>query len=227
MVARHAGDRSTFDSMVSALVPDESAEQLDLVHRRLAFRGQRHILGVQAKTQLKLVAIQPSDDPTMLDGFRVEGFVGLRQLRESAPLIIAYSGARKDDGSLVRLHREPIEPVSGEHGLALLRDFCSKPLPELRAVETQHGFVNGEILSKDVGNRAAVTCMAGHITRQALHRYRTEGDSVSGNVVTVRTPCEVLILDLALREDTFGRIEPTMFVHTEHTGEMLWGRSHS
>ena len=222
MVARHAGDRATFDSMVSALGPDETAEQLNLVHRRLAFRGQRHILGVQAKTQLKLVAMQPGDDPMMLDGIRVEGFVGLRQLRGTAPLIISHSGARNDDGSVVQIQREPLEPVSGSHGLALLQDFCSKPLPELRAVQTQDGFVDGEILSQDVGNRAAVTCVEGHITRCALHRYSTEGDRVSGNVVTVRTPCEVVILDLMLHEDTYGPVEPTVFVHAEHTGEMLW-----
>ena len=222
MVARHAGDRATFDSMVSALGSDETAEQLNLVHRRLAFRGQRHILGVQAKTQLKLVAMQPSDDPMMLDGMRVEGFIDLRQLRGSAPLLISHSGARNDDGSVVQLHREPLEPVSGAHGLALLKDFCSKPLPELRAVEALDGFVDGEILSQDVGNRAAVTCMEGHLTRQALNRYYSESDRVSGSVVTVRTPVEVVILDLLIHEDTFDSIKPSVFVHAEHTGEMLW-----
>ncbi len=222
VVARHAGDRATFDSMVSALGSNETAEQLDLVHRRLAFRGQRHILGIQAKTQLKLVALQPSDDTTMLDGFRVEGYIGLRQLRGSAPLIISHSGAYNDDGSVVEVHREPLEPVRGSHGLALLREFCSKPLPELRAVEAKHGFLDGEILSRDVGIRAAVTCMEGHKRRRALDRYYTEGNRVSGSVVTVRTPCEVVILDLMLREDTYGPVTPTVFVHAEYAGVMLW-----
>ena len=222
MVASHAGDRPTFDSMISALGSDETAEQLNLVHRRQAFRAQRHILGVQAETQLKLVAIQPSDDPALLDGIRVEGFVGLRQLRDNAPLIISYSGARNDDGSVVEIKREPLEPVSEPHGVALLRDFCSKPLPELRAVEVQAGFVNGEIVTRDVGNRAAVTCMEGHLARGPLQRYSVEGDRICGNVLTVRTPVEVAILDLLVHEDTYGPIEPSVFVHAEHTGEMLW-----
>jgi hypothetical protein len=222
MVARHAGDRSTFDSMVSALGSDETAEQLNLVHRRQAFRAQRHILGVQAETQLKFAAMQPSDAPMMLDGIRVEGFVGLRQLRGNAPLIISYSGVRSDDGSVVEIKREPLEPVSEPHGVALLRDFCSKPLPELRGVQVQAGFVNGEIRSRDVGKCAAVTCMEGHLTRRAVQRYRTECDRIGATVVTVRTPVEVAILDLLLHEDTYGRIEPSMFVHAEHAGEMLW-----
>ena len=222
VVARHAGDRATFDSMVSALAPDESTEQIDLAHRRLAFRGQRHILGVQAKTQLKIVALQPSKDPMMLDGVRAEGFVDLRRLRGSAPLTVSYSGARNDDGSPMEVRREALEPVTGSYGLSLLRGFCSTPLPEFRGVEAGHGFVKGELVAHDVGNRAAVTCIEGHATPAALPRYSEEGNRISGTVVTVRTPCEMLVLDLVLRKDTYGPVEPKAYVHAEHMGEMTW-----
>jgi hypothetical protein len=222
VVAMHAGDRATFDSMVSSLGSDETAEQVDLVHRRLAFRGQRHILGVQAKTQLKLVAMQPSADPRMLDGVRVEGFVKLRRLRCSAPVVVSYSGARNDDGSPREIQREPLEPVTSPHGMSLLQEFCSKPLPEFRAMEVGQGFVKGELVSRDVGNCAAVTCVEGHITRAALPRYSEEGNRISGNVVTVRTPCEAVVVDLMLREDTYGPITPSVFVHAEHLGEIIW-----
>ena len=222
MVTRHAGDRPTFDSMVSALGSEETAEQLNLVHRRQAFRAQRHILGVHAETHLKFVAMQPSDDPMWLDGVRVEGFVGLRQLRDNAPLIISYSGTRNDDGSVVEVKREPLESVSEPHGVALLRDFCSKPLPELRAVQAQAGIVVGEIVSRDIGKCAAVTCMEGHLARKPVQRYSTEGNRKGGSAIAVRTPVEVAILDLLLHEDTYGPIEPSVFVHAEHAGEMPW-----
>lgn len=222
LVVAHAGDRATFDSMVSALAGDESAEQIDLMHRRLAFRGQRHILGAYAKTRLKFVAIQPNEDPMWLDVMHVEGFVGLRRLRGDAPLVVSYSGARNDDGSPLIVRREPLEPVSGPHGMALLRQFCSEPLPEFRFVEAGPGFMKGELIAHDVGNRTAVTCVEGHVMPAALPRYREEGNVLSGTIATVRTPCEVLVLDLLLRRNTYGPVKPTAFVHAEHLGEMAW-----
>ena len=33
---------------------------------------------------------------------------------------------------------------------------------------------------------------------------------------------EVVILDLLLQVDTYGPVEPSVVVHSEHTGEMLW-----
>ncbi len=73
-----------------------------------------------------------------------------------------------------------------------------------------------------VGKCAAVTCMEGHLTRKPVQRYSTEGDRKGGSAVAVRTPVEVAILDLLLHEDTYGPIEPSVFVHAEHTGEMPW-----
>lgn len=222
LVATHAGDRATFDSMVSALARDESAEQLDLVHRRLAFRAQRHLLGIQAKTQLKLIAMQPSTDPNLLDGIRVEGFFDLCRLRGDAPLVVAQAGAQNDDGSPVALNREPLEPGGALGGMSLLRGFCSRPLPEFRAAETGRGFMRGELIGGGVGNQGAITCVEGHITRTAVPRYSDEENKLAGTVVAVRTPCEVLILDLLQRKDTYGEISPTVVVHAEHLGETTW-----
>ena len=222
MVAKHAGDRATFDSMVSALGSGETAQQLNLVHRRQAFRGQRHILGVSAKTQLKLVALRASKNPRLLDGVRVEGLIDLRQLRGNAPLILSYSGARDDDGCPMAVRREPLEPITGSHGMSLLRDFCSQPLPELRSVEVSQGFVMGELVAQDVGNRGTITCIEGHATPAALPRYSEKGNRVSGTLVAVRVPCEVLVLDLLLHKDAYGLVKPRSFVYAEHLRATTW-----
>ena len=222
LVASHAGDRATFDSMVSALTATESTEQIDLAHRRLAFRGQRHILGVEARTQFKFVALQPSDDPTRLDTLRVEGLIDLRRLHGDAPVVLSYSAARMDDGAPLALERKPLEPTTDPHGLGLLKKFCSQPLPEFRAISVEHGFVRGELVTRGVGRRAAITCAEGHITPAATPRYRGEGHHMFGTAATVRLPCEVLVLDLMLRKDAYGPVKPTASVHAEHLGAQAW-----
>ena len=222
LVASHAGDRATFDSMVSALGADEAAEQIDLAHRRLAFRGQRHLLGVEARTQLKFVALQPSDDPARLDTLRVEGLIELRRLHGDAPVVLSYSAGRMDNGSPLALERRPLEPTTDPHGLGLLTKFCSTPLPELRAIDEEDGVVRGELVTREVGNRAAITCVEGHITPAGTPRYPQEGHHMFGVAATVRIPCEVLVLDMLLRKDVYGQVRPAAYVHAEHLGTKPW-----
>jgi hypothetical protein len=187
------------------------------------FRGQRHILGVQAKTKLELCVLQANqDDPTQVDGARVQGFVGLRRLRADVPLVVSYSGARDDKGSAMHIRREPLERVSDSCGMALLRQFCSEPLPELRAVEIGQGFVQGELVMSGVGKRAAVTCIEGHVNRQAFPCVRTEAHHKIRTIVNLRTPCEALVFDLLLNVDTFGSVKPVASVHAQHMGEPFW-----
>lgn len=223
LVDSYAGDRATFDSMVSALAPDEAAEQIDLVHRRLAFRGQRHILGAYAKTHLKFIAMQPNQEkPAWLDGILVQGFVGLRQLRGDAPLVISYSGARNDDGTPLEMRRAPLEPIPNSHGMALLQDFCTQPLPELRVVENGENFMRAELATRDVGKRAAIDCVEGHVRLAALPRFSAEGNRIGHTVMAVRTPCESIILDLALHKDTYGPLQPRASAHAEFPGISVW-----
>ena len=80
----------------------------------------------------------------------------------------------------------------------------------------------GELLTHDVGKRAAVDCIEGHLNYAALPRFREEGNKISGTVVTIQTPCESLILDLALHKDTYGPLKPDAFVHAELMGATSW-----
>jgi hypothetical protein len=219
VVADHAGDRAAFDSMVSALAQDDTCEQMDLVHRRLGFRAQRHILGVQARTHVKLLALQPSQDPEWLDAVLIQGFVGLRRLRGDAPLIISYSGARDDEGGAQQVRRRPLGHATGGDGMCLLTEYCSQPLPEFRTSQMEDGFLRGEVLTRDVGNRAAATCFEGHVVSPAMPRYRRKGNDVVASVVVVRNPCEVLVVDLLVPPTLYGLVKPSAYVKTDHLGD--------
>ena len=221
LVARHAGDRSAFDSMVSSRVAADDAAQITLQHRRAAFRAQRHSFGVHAKVQLHCLILQPAGNPHMLDLAQACGFLSLRQLRPDAPLVISRVRTTNDDGSVRKVRREPLDPTPTEAtGITLLREFCSQPLPRLRSVPIAPGIVCGELASNGIGKQAAITCIEGYVVRAAVPRYREEGNRVGAKPAPVRLPCEALLLDLLVREDTFGSLTPKAFTCAEHIGEV-------
>jgi hypothetical protein len=221
VVATHAGDRATFDSMISSLANIGDATRITLEHRRAAFRAQRHIFGLQAKALLKCMVVQPSADPRLLDFVQISGFLLLRQLRPDAPLVISRVRTTNDDGTVREIGREPLDPTPDQtFGNALLREFCSQPPPQYRAVQTAPGMVCGELISNGVGKKGAITCLEGHVARAAVPRYRDAGNSVGANNARIRVPCEALILDLLVHEEAFGALRPIGFTCAENLGEV-------
>ena len=196
--------------MVTALAAEQNAGQLHFANKRAAFRANRHIWGIQAKTLLRSIIVEPSSSaPDMITLAIVQGYVHLQRLRSDAPLLVSRDRLSENDGTVRRVTREPLDPEADtSHGIALLQQFCSQPLPKFRTVTGGAGFVHGELLSNGVGNRAAVTFIHGHAIRQAGYRYRDERNDFFRMSVLARIPCEVLVFDLLVREDTFGRVAP-------------------
>jgi hypothetical protein len=230
LVKKHADDRTTFDSMVSALVDDDNAAQITFQHRRATFRGQRHLFGLEVQAQIKCLIVQPSEgDPRLLDLANVTGFVSLRRLRQTrAPVILTPAYTMNDDGTLRDVQREPLMPTADQaFGVGLLRAFCSEPTLELRTVPGAPGRVYGELAGVGVGKTAAVTCVEGHLNRAAVPRYREPGNEVGAHLAEVRIPCETLLLDLVIREDTCGSIEPTASASADHLAEVQPAGTHT
>jgi hypothetical protein len=223
LVKKHADDRTTFDSMVSALVDGEDAAQITFQHRRATFRGQRHLFGLEVRVQMKCLIVQPSEhDPRLLDLANVTGFVSLRRLRPTrAPIVLSPAYTMNDDGTLRDVQREPLIPTPDQTaGVALLREFCSEPTLQLRTVPGAPGRVYGELTGVGVGKTAAVTCVEGHLNRAAVPRFREPGNEVGAHLAEVRIPCETLLLDLVIREDTCGPINPTALTSADHLAEV-------
>lgn len=223
LVNKHADDRTTFDSMVSALVDDEDAAQITFQHRRATFRGQRHLFGLEVRVQMKCLFVQPSErDPRLLDLANVTGFVSLRRLRPTrAPIVLSPAYTMNDDGTLRDVRREPLISTADQAaGVALLREFCSEPTLQLRTVPGAPGRVYGELAGLGVGKTAAVTCVEGHLNRAAVPRYREPGNEVGAHLAEIRIPCETLLLDLVVHEDTCGPITPSAMASADHLAEV-------
>lgn len=220
LVIAHADDRTTFDSMISSFVISDDAANVTFQHRRATARGQAHLFGMQARAQLKCLIIQPSDtDPGLLDLANLTGYVSLRLWRPTqTPIVLTPAYTTNDDGINTRdVRREPLDPTRGSTtGATLLPEFCEGPALQLREVPTTPGRVLGELVGLGIGNKAAVTCVEGHLNRAAVPRYSDPNNKIGGHLAEIRVPCDSLFLDLLVREDTFGPLRPTMHVCADH-----------
>ena len=211
LVATHAGDRSTFDSMVSAHGAKDQGEALTLRQKRAAFRANRHLRGAQATVQLKSLVLHPSENSRLLDLVAIQGYQDLRRVRYDGPLVVSRVRISDDDHSIRRSDWEPLGPTAGQDAeSSLLGAFCSPGLPPFRAVRTSGDFVLGELAGHGVGNRSAITCIDGYLARAAVPKYRDKTNLYGAMLTWVPLPCEVLVLDLVVHEGALGGLSPVV-----------------
>jgi len=223
LIEQHAGDRASFDVLLAGCTRSGRA-QAELSHRRSAFRANSFIWGAQARTQVSIKLLQPSDDGRSVDIARVTGFVGLRRMRPDVPWVISRTAFVQDESAVRSTRpREPIDPEAGGNGspAPLLSRFCSEPLPRIRRVVTPNGFVEAELIEAPIGAAGEVSCLIGEVSRALAPRYAGPTSSRADLVAHVRTPCEGLIEDLLVRRDTFGPLRPELGIYSE-LGSGVW-----
>jgi hypothetical protein len=200
MVSRHVGDRPTLELVLDSL-PDRSHDRL-IVSRKLAFRGNSGIWGVQAKTRLNAAFVAPAqDDPNMLDVANVGGWVDFRRLRADARWAlfrVAVADTRQDQPTHPFL---PIDPDESAKGPMLLRQFCSPTLPPIEAIPDTIGDLVYELGPSSVGNAGAFSCFFGsripHIGSKWADKQNDRGEFAA----TISAPVEALQFDLLLHRD--------------------------
>ena len=214
LVRVHAGNRSAFDSMIGGISSDGSA-QLDLMHRRAAFRAYAHFVGARAKAMLSCSVLQPSQtQPDRFDLLALRGLIGLSTQRREASWEFVSLKITHEDGSLLKHGvTEALDPSGATDGISLFREFCSEPLPPLRFVPREEGRMSVLVDGDLIDNQSMVTLIAGFLMRESDPRYRTAKDSHMISASAVRTPSEVFIHDVLIRKDVFERASPTVNIY--------------
>lgn len=216
LVKVHAGDRATFNSMVSAFGSDTGFAGSDLAHKRAAFRANRHLWGVHAKTRFNTFIIQPSKDPNWLDLAAMHGFIDLQKINPESTSVISristtFEQPQSEDGE--QYERIPLSDSGHtEHGLSLIPEFCSDPLPTLCST-IYPSFIQAEVESKGVGRLGRITCVEGSYLEHIAPRYKQRDDLYARHAVANQIPCEYLFIDLLLRSDTYPGVNPEVVVH--------------
>ena len=141
----------------------------------------------------------------------LRGFVGLERIRPNQAWLLGTADTIDDHG--VRDAKTLYEPLYDvEHpDAAAAALFLGDPRPEISCTRSP-GCLHYELQPGRVGKTGAVTCVTGEIARRALpHQYSAE-NTAGAVIATVRTPCELLILDQFIHEDVYGRISPKLQV---------------
>lgn len=211
-VELHVGDRPTLELVLDGLAPGTS-DRLEM-SRKLAFRGNSGIWGVQARTRMAMHVLAPNaNDPTKLDLAMVRGYVGFRRLRPSVrwPLFQMRAWSTGDDAMMTQPHWEPIEPGENDESGLIMRSFSSPNLPEIRTETTGEG-TDVIAMPGPIGNFGAIDCFVGDMMRAAVSRYRTRDDGTGELGATVSVPVETLMVDLVVHEELAFALSPKVLV---------------
>ena len=199
MVGEHTGDRATLELVLASGVSDRPDAQRMEASRRLAFQGNSATFGVQARVRFGFQMLAPSvADRELVDVVAVGGLVDFRRLRTSAAWPLLSVAGYSDEGGAGEVRQEPLE--ESRDGLPLLLDFCSAPLPLIRAVPEPEGIVY-ELAEGPVGDTAATTCVFGWRTAAVGSVRGGPGNSRAEFMLTAETPAEALVFDLYVHRD--------------------------
>ncbi|MEQ8844814.1 MAG: hypothetical protein RIB58_08150 [Phycisphaerales bacterium] len=210
MVATHGGDRATMELMI------DSREGGGLEKsRKLAFRGNAGIWGIQARARLSAQVLAPSaDDPDMLDVVLIAGFQGVRRFR-STPRWPVFRLARYEiSGQEHRFNIE--EPPSQTPGVpqGLMPSFTRGAMPEVfvrregqdpegpAGDHTQAGLGTlYEIGDGPVGKTGEFGCYFGFGYRKDVPRYAAGPGETAFLAASIAMPVETLLFDLLVHKD--------------------------
>jgi len=217
MVRVHAESRSSLDLLLAGQARGEQL-RTELEQRKAAYQANSFLWGVQAETQLKTVIMAPSEVEDMIDYVIINGFVGLRRIRDHVPWRITSTYSIDNEGNVrTDLDREPLDPdvTRGDagNGAPLLRRFCSTPLPKLDLLRRGAHSLDYVRVQAPLGKSVSETCLIGERLRAVEPRYQRPGFDTNAVYVRLRTPCQVVVLDVLVHRDLFAspRYEARLF----------------
>jgi hypothetical protein len=205
-VLRHLGDRPTLDLFVDGLA-SQSGERLS-VSRKLAFRGNSGICGVQAKARINTVFLAPNRDrPEMMDCVLIGGWTDFRRIRSDARWVVFRRQLMNEraGGS----GDEPLDRDVDPNGLMLMKDFCSANMPEIHTF-AENGMQLDELGASTIGNSGAFNFFFGSATRQIGSRYAEAPDDTAQFRATISAPVEMLQFDLLIHRSCAFALNQTL-----------------
>jgi hypothetical protein len=218
LVEVHAGDRTSFNSMVSAAAGmDTEWVTADAQHRRNAYRAMSHVIGMQARAKHNCGIYNAAPDGQSWDLVVVGGHVGLRMLR-ALPKALVHRSRVVDPASRQRIRRQGLGPDASLAGGYLLPDFSTEPLPAMTFQEMDAGWVASQLERPAVGNLGA--CTLRFATGYFGNPIPGTGgsDNLFEHDVVVDKPVELLVSD--------ELVKPGLMRGGKPTAEVFLGNNH-
>lgn len=220
VVEHHLGDRPTLELVLDAL-PSQKTDRLAM-SRKLAFRGNSGIWGMQARVRINTIIFAPNaEEPEMIDSIRLGGWVDFRRLRPDAQLTIFRRRAFRG-GTSVSTGEVALDPDEPPDGPMLLRDFCSPSLPPITTTEDDGSFVY-ELGPSAVGNTGTFSMYFGAISRKLGSRFAENPGDTADFHAMIYAPVETLMFDMIVHHSLQFAMSPTLSVYGEVASD-LWAR---
>jgi hypothetical protein len=210
-VTRHIGDRPTLEIVLDAL-PSQKKDRLTQ-SRKLAYRGNSGIWGVQAKVRLQTVFVWPSkQDPTKLDAAVVVGWLDFRRIRQDAKWVLFRHSLYSKNTGRMTLQVEPLdEETSSNDPLRMLKRFCTGTIPSVTARE-ENEQTSYHLGDSELGNAGAFSVMMGSVYRAMANRYIVNGEDRVSFAAQVSAPVETMLFDLFVHRDLRINGDPNLEV---------------
>ena len=138
-VELHVSDRGTLELIVDGMGQGRE-DHLEL-SRKLAFRGNSGLWGVQAKTRLMTAFLAPNvDKPDRIDMAIVRGYIGFRRLRSDVQWPIFQLRGWGDENESMSRPWQPLTSENGSaNGLPLLSQFSTVGSTDVQEVQVEGG----------------------------------------------------------------------------------------
>jgi len=204
-IETHVGDKATLELMLDGV--GQGRDGL-MVSRKLAFRGNSGVLGVQARSRVQMHLVAPSHrGPGLYDLATSAGWIDFRRLRPQVPWPL-YRRNRSGDPAV-----GSIEPLGEARGtLPLLLPQFSTNMPALEMVEDGEHTIY-ELGPSAAGSTGAFSLFTGFVQRGMAPTPGAANQAAGTRFsVNVLAPVEQLVIDVLVHRDVdlAGRLETAL-----------------
>ena len=210
LIRQEAGDRSAFDVILSAWLP-EARSAFELRRKQAAFRAIGQLKGVEGNLLSATAILHPSTDGEHLDVVWLFGLLGLKRLRPGSPVKFASRRLVPENG--VRLPRTLTgETVGGLDGLRL-DQFCSTPLPEMQ-IHPVGEVVHYTLADNGYGLRSACDLVFAEVNLSEMPRYIPAEQQRKRHVFAeISVPVKLLLFDALVHRNVFLGHDPNLAIY--------------
>lgn len=210
LVRQEAGDRSAFNALVSAWLP-EARGAFEARRKQSVFKAMSELKGAAAERTLATVILHPSESGRSLDVVWLLGLYGLRRLRPGAT--VKLTSRRMGDEATSRRPRslsgQSVEDLEGLR----LDQFCQAapaPMEVHKAGNRVHYLLGGEEVTPSGG----VDLLLAEVNLEEIRRFVPRGSGRRGHFFAeVSTPCQAIVFDAMLHRDVYPGVRPELFLY--------------